>query len=410
MPIAGTGIPELDRLLGGGIEQGHSVLMEADVGTLLERFLLVFAKEGVDKGECVCYISLDRNLQSLTHLIQFESPSLLETLGKNLFVVDLQSRKETDPSEALLKGVLTVSDPSNPSIVTESVGSFFAKLKQKEKRVRFVTNSISDAITTYGLTPAYQMSKELLTFAKRSEFVGINTIYPKMHTRQENATIEHIHDGVVELSTSLVGTRLQKHLQVRSMIGARFSPEIVPYEYVEGKIALWTRLTEDFEAVKKGMTLEPDGTLMLMGTRGQLISERSLANLTSIILKEAGYERGGSMLYEYTRTSAGRTAEEISKAQQVSGIDILKTYLRFSQMTGSGVFSHISLDEKTGAVIVHAVNLLPNTLKFDRQVHFRDAGAIAGVLEFATGRPYKVEETRCVCKGDQHCEFVGKPL
>jgi len=184
----------------------------------------------------------------------------------------------------------------------------------------------------------------------------------------------------------------------------------VPYEELDGRIALWTRLIEDFEAMKKGLTMEPDGTLRIMGAKGQFISERSLANLTLIILKEAGYEKGGNMLYEYTRASAGRTAEEISKIQRISGAEILRTYLKVSQMTGSGVFTHISLDEATGTAIVHGVNLIPSTLKFDRQVHFRDAGAIAGVLEFLTGKPYKVEETRCVCKGDQHCEFVGKPL
>ncbi len=386
------------------------MLMQADVGTLLERFLFAFAKEGVDRDERTCYISLDRNLEALTHIIRFEMPSLVEALGKNFFVVDLQTRGEVEPSKALKEGVLTVSDPSNPSIVTESVGSFLGELKQKERGARFVTNSLSDAIMMYGLSPTYQMSRELLSLAKRRELAGINVIYPKMHTRQDNATIEHIHDGVVELSTAPVGSRLQKYLQVKSMTGARFSSEIVPYEDVEGKIALWTRLIEDFEAMKKGITLEPDGTLRITGSKGQFISERSLANLTLIILKEVGYERGGSMLYEYTRASAGRTAEEISKVQRISGADVLRTYLKVSQMTGSGVFTHISLDEESGMAIVHGVNLIPSALKFDRQVHFRDAGAIAGVLEFVTGKPYRVEETRCVCKGDQHCEFVGRPI
>jgi len=410
MSFTGTGIPELNRLLGGGIRRGHSVLMQADVGTLHELFLFAFMEEGLNKGEYICHISLDRNIEAFTHMVQAASPSIAKALGKTFFVVDLQTRREIELSDAFKEGVLTVSDPSNPSLVSASVGSFLSKLNEKEKGVRFVMNSISDAIMTYGLPPTYQMIKELLSFAKRREFSGINIIYPKMHTRQEIATIEHVHDGVIELSAAMVGSRLQKYLQVRSMTGAKFSSEIVPYEELDGRIALWTRLIEDFEAMKKGLTMEPDGTLRIMGAKGQFISERSLANLTSIILKEAGYEKGGNMLYEYTRASAGRTAEEISKIQRISGAEILRTYLKVSQMTGSGVFTHISLDEATGTSIVHGVNLIPSTLKFDRQVHFRDAGAIAGVLEFLTGKPYKVEETRCVCKGDQHCEFVGKPL
>jgi len=410
MSFAGTGISELNRLLGGGIRRGHSVLVQADVGTLHELFLLAFMKDGLDKGEYVCYVSLDKNIEAVTHMVQAASPPMAKALGKNLFIADLQTRREIELLDAFKEGALTVSDPSNPSLATSLIGSFLSRLREEGQEVRFVTNSISDAIMTYGLPPTYQMIKELLSSAKRRELSGINVIYPKMHTRQENAAIEHIHDGVIELSTAMVGSRLQKYLQVRSMTGARFSSEIVPYEELEGRIALWTRLIEDFEAMKKGLTLDPDGTLRIMGSKGQFISERSLANLTSIILKEAGHERGGNMLYEYTRASAGRTAEEISKVQRISGTDVLRTYLKVSQMTGSGVFTHVSFDEATGTVNVHGVNLIPSTLKSDRQVHFRDAGAIAGVLEFMTGKLYKVEEIRCVCKGDQLCEFVGKPI
>jgi len=411
LSFAGTGIAELDRLLGGGIRRSHSILLQADVGTIHERFLFSFIKEALDKGEHVCHVSMDENIDAFIHMVKFVSPSVLEFLGKNLFVVDLQTSREVQLPDAIRNGVFTVSDPANPSLVVAMTGSFLARLKAIAKSgLRYVANSLSGAIMTYGHPAAYKIIRELLSFAKQSGFIGIGLIYPKMHTPQENATIEHAFDGVVELSTQPVGSRLQKYLQVKSMADTKFSSEMVPYELVDGKIALWTRLIEDFEAMKKGITLESDGTLRIMGSKGQFISERSLANLTSIILREVGYEKGGNMLYEYTRASAGKTAEEISKVQRISGAELLKTYLKVSQITGSGLFTHISLDEETGVASVRAMNLIPSTLKQDRQVHFRDAGAIAGVLEFTMGKPYKMQETRCVCKGDQYCEFIGKPM
>jgi len=411
LSFAGTGIAELDRLLGGGIRRSHSILLQADVGTIHERFLFSFIKEALDKGEHVCHVSMDENIDAFIHMVKFVSPSVLEFLGKNLFVVDLQTSREVQLPDAIRNGVFTVSDPANPSLVVAMTGSFLARLKAIAKSgLRYVANSLSGAIMTYGHPAAYKIIRELLSFAKQSGFIGIGLIYPKMHTPQENATIEHAFDGVVELSTQPVGSRLQKYLQVKSMADTKFSSEMVPYELVDGKIALWTRLIEDFEAMKKGITLESNGTLRIMGSKGQFISERSLANLTSIILREVGYEKGGNMLYEYTRASAGKTAEEISKVQRISGAELLKTYLKVSQITGSGLFTHISLDEETGVASVRAMNLIPSTLKQDRQVHFRDAGAIAGVLEFTMGKPYKMQETRCVCKGDQYCEFIGKPM
>jgi len=411
MSFAGTGIAELDRLLGGGIRRSHSILLQADVGTLYERFLFSFVREALDKGEHVCYVSMDENVDAFIHKVKFVSSSIPEFLGKNLFVIDLQTSREVQLPDAVRNGVFTVTDPSNPSLVVAMTSSFLARLKAMGKNgVRYVADSLSGAIMTYGHPAAYKIIRGLLSFAKQGGFVGIGLVYPKMHTQQENATIEHVFDGVVELSTQPVGSRLQRYLQVKSMAGTKFSSEMVPYELVDEKIALWTRLIEDFEAMKKEITLESDGTLRIMGSKGQFISERSLANLTSIILKEVGYEKGGNMLYEYTRASAGRTAEEISKVQRISGAELLRAYLKVSQMTGSGLFTHISVDEETGVASVRGVNLIPSTLKLDHQVHFRDAGAIAGVLEFTMGKPYKIQETRCVCRGDQYCEFIGKPM
>lgn len=368
-------------------------------------------EEGLERGEHVCYISIDEDINALIHTVGVRSPRILEFLGKNLFVVDLQTKKEIQLPDAIRNGVLSVSDPSNPSLVVATTGSFLDKLKEMGKsRVRLISNSVSEAIMTYGHIATYKIIRELHSFAKQSGFVGIDVTYPKMHSPQENAAIEHIYDGIVELSVWPVGSKLQRYLQVKSMAGARFSSEKVPYELVDGKIALWTRLIEDFEAVKQMLTLESDGTMRMMGSKAQLISERSLANLTTIILKHVGHEEGENMLYEYTRASAGRTAEEISKVQRVTGAELLKAYLKVSQMTGSGLFTHISVDEETGVAIVRAVNLIPSTVKLGRQVHYRDAGAIAGVLEFATGKPYNIQETKCVCKGDEHCEFTGKPM
>ena len=45
-----------------------------------------------------------------------------------------------------------------------------------------------------------------------------------------------------------------------------------------------------------------------------------------------------------------------------------------------------------------------------KKVCYYVAGFIAGATNTITGREYKVEEVRCISDGDDHCDFLIKPL
>ena len=380
------------------------------MGTGYENFLFAFARECLVRNEYGYYISLSWPYDYLQKLTESVAPEILTYLGKSFLILDLQTRKDVPVGN--LKGMshVSIADPHTPS----QVAAFLERVaKTHLDQVGAIPSiwllvTISDMAMRFGFSPTYQILGKFIELVRANDWIALAVAHPKMHEPRELAALEHLSDGIIQLTTRQIGTRLQKYLQVTSMRGVSHSSETVPYEIVQGKIALWTRLVEDFEAMKASVTIDNDGNVWLMGTRGQFVSERTLGNLTSIILDKLGYENGASLLYNYTKRTAKKTVEDLARVQNLKGVDILNAYLKVSEVTGSGRYG-IEQDRGSGTFVIKGWSLIPTTIKLGKPVHIRDAGAFAGALEFITGRPYEVEETQCISKGDDFCQFTCRP-
>ena len=64
LTVVKTGIPGLDRLLGGGIPEGHFVLVSGACGTGKSILGMKFLIEGALKGETGVYVSLEESVES----------------------------------------------------------------------------------------------------------------------------------------------------------------------------------------------------------------------------------------------------------------------------------------------------------------------------------------------------------
>ena len=60
-----SGISGLDKMLNGGIPQGHIVVVMGDPGTGKTTLALQFIHDGLDKGESCIYISIEEEKESL---------------------------------------------------------------------------------------------------------------------------------------------------------------------------------------------------------------------------------------------------------------------------------------------------------------------------------------------------------
>lgn len=110
-----------------------------------------------------------------------------------------------------------------------------------------------------------------------------------------------------------------------------------------------------------------NGPVMTDWNARQFVSERTLGNLTSIILDKLGYENGASLLYNYTRRTAKKTVEDLARVQNLKGVDILRAYLKVSEVTGSGRYG-IEQDQGSGTFVIKGWNLIPTTIKLGKPV------------------------------------------
>ena len=83
-----TGLPGLDKALGGGFPTGTSVLLSGGPGTGKTLFGMNFLLEGARKGERVCYVSLSESAEEIARACKgIEKLKDVEKfIGKNLAI------------------------------------------------------------------------------------------------------------------------------------------------------------------------------------------------------------------------------------------------------------------------------------------------------------------------------------
>ncbi|MCJ7816254.1 MAG: DUF2075 domain-containing protein [Candidatus Aenigmarchaeota archaeon] len=83
-----TGLPKLDKLLGGGFPDKTTILVSGGPGTGKTLFGMNFILEGARKGEKCCYVSLNESLEELIRACKSieRLKDVEEFLGKNLAI------------------------------------------------------------------------------------------------------------------------------------------------------------------------------------------------------------------------------------------------------------------------------------------------------------------------------------
>ena len=83
-----TGLPYMDKLLGGGLPENTVILVSGGPGTGKTLFGLNFMLEGSKKGGKCCYVSLMENKSELLRACQgFKTLKKLETHSDKNFVI-----------------------------------------------------------------------------------------------------------------------------------------------------------------------------------------------------------------------------------------------------------------------------------------------------------------------------------
>lgn len=188
-----TGIPKLDRLVGGGLPVGSCILV---LGSPKEKriFSLLFIKHGLKEGHNCVFVSTENNIKKIEREIKtglnFEN---IDERNERIRLIDCYSDKKNEP-------YIYSSLPETMGHLNVVITQSLADLMNAKPR-RCVFNSISTLFACNEPEKVFEFIQSLKNGMKKFNATCILTLNEEL---QENKTIEKIKelvDVIVEIKS-----------------------------------------------------------------------------------------------------------------------------------------------------------------------------------------------------------------
>ena len=247
------GIDELDKLLGGGLVRGSLYLLEVEPGSQEMLFVAAFLREGLAQGNFCSIIVYDRPVEELTDRLESAGVKIDAALRSGqMVIVDLYSSGVYDPEH---KGpILRTENPSDPTsalrLFTDLNEEGVSRMRNPKfsafKGTRTVNLSLSSEILIQKFEPTYRLIRLGSQMLKKMGTIHLTLLDPRMFDQTVVATVEHVYDGLIALSTKETKGKFQRYLRVKDSPIRGFHNQEVPYDIIDGKPRLLIPLSSTF--------------------------------------------------------------------------------------------------------------------------------------------------------------------
>lgn len=238
---ASTGIPGLDRMLGGGLIPGRPYLLTGGTGSGKTLLSLSFLMEGIRNGENVLLVAVDEPPNEILENVQAFGWDLsaVRTLDANPGTRAIRRNMDVQEIRALqdLRSMRDITSDSKRASDSDdiSIQSIHLKLRQQMKNEKFhrvVVDSIT-SIRRFAIKASTDPQAErtevqsLLRFLTEQEVTTIITTTPS--NPAVLAPEEILTRGEILLTRKWVGDRSIRQLKIVRMRGSAHDPERRPF-------------------------------------------------------------------------------------------------------------------------------------------------------------------------------------
>ena len=229
------GIAQLDRMLGGGIPQGHVVLLSGNTGTGKTTFGMHFIAEGNRIGEKAVFVALEESVSqvkktAIEHGWDFEK---FEHEGHLGFVT--AGLIDVSPDQLLYQIVNAVNRLGATRLVVDSVSSLMSAT-MNEEQVRQFLIQLSAFLKREGVTC-------VMNYLCSANFGAVKGQLLSNITSNE-MRLSSITDGLIMLLYVERGQSVRKLMNVLKLRGSVHSKEVFRYEIRKGKIVVQGKYEE----------------------------------------------------------------------------------------------------------------------------------------------------------------------
>jgi circadian clock protein KaiC len=231
----GFGIKGLDDILGGGIPQGHMVLVSGNTGTGKTMFGMHFLRQGMSAGENVVFVALEEPVEQVrkTALAHGWNFNRAEKEGRISFVTT--SLIDVSNDKLLYQIVSAVEGINAKRVVVDSVSSLFSAT-MGEEQVRQFLLQLSGYFKAKGITCIMNYLTSASFGATRGQLLS-SFLTNEMR-------LSSLIDGIIMLLFVERGQKIKKLFNVLKMRGSQHSKEIFSYEIEKAGIKMGEKYEE----------------------------------------------------------------------------------------------------------------------------------------------------------------------
>ncbi|MHA1269571.1 MAG: V4R domain-containing protein [Candidatus Helarchaeota archaeon] len=410
------GLTSLDKLLGGGLSPGCSILMISEhASTKKTAFMGYFALEQLirDKGKVfvIEYLYPPHLFYQLPDFLT--SPSFFQeiTKKKRYIILNCYGKVEYPPEFRFKDAIIDMNNPHDLSKVRYEIEKLRKGNILEGANARWIFDDITSMIVTVGdENKVLKFVKDIFHFLRKTGDLGLFYIERRAHSVQFMTALEDLAGAIINLNVKEMGGTLIPYLRVvkNRGFGIDIISSEIPYILTKKGLSLRSGILEDFETIKKFMTISQDSIMKLFNSEYIILPKLMYTKLMETLYKNVNYEIYNKKAYE-----AGKLA---GRQLYPFFLNLMKTRIQFTPADLIGVINSFGIgrtevskiDLRRGILQVRIYNLAK--WEADKPIHGVISGLISSCIELFTKKQWDCTEIKCNAVGfNKFCEFIATP-
>ena len=231
-----TGIPGLDKIVGGGLPRGRTILLRGEFGTGKTILATQFICNGILRyGEPGIIVLLEQNFAHYKKDLRpfkFDIDALQQS-GKLVIIDASMSKMSTSGKLALADDVRHLPSPQEKFMTTKEVVDYLLATAEQIGAKRIVVDNIPALDNLLRRTRSTRDEVIYMNYSLQAQDLTSVLISDTLKDRSDDIE-NYVTDGVIVLEYNVTGPDTGRHIYIKKMRGTEHSENIHTLRFKKG--------------------------------------------------------------------------------------------------------------------------------------------------------------------------------